>query len=479
MRKDDVTHPDDIAGDDEAIRELTAGQRDTYQREKRYFRADGQVVWARVSVALLPEGRDPTVIVHAEDMTAQKSAEMSLARQVLSDTLTGLANRTALLDHLRLAIDQLERHHGYVAVLYVDLDRFKPVNDSLGHAAGDVVLRTVARRLQLAVRGIDTVARVGGDEFVVVCPSVLDDEDAVKVARRIAEAISDPIRINGERTIVTASIGIALGAASNQDADELVHAADVAMYQAKERGRHRFEIYDRDLADRAKRRLEVEHDLRVALVRAREHLHYQPIIDLASGDTVGAEALLRIEHPSRGTLDAAEFIDVAEDIGVIVDLGDWILHEACRQLADWRRLTDSDLQVCVNVSGRQAAQANVADLVTAATTAAGIPPDRLSLELTETVLLESGPFDAPRPQRARRKRRPPRRGRLRHRLHEPHPPQALPDRRRQDRPQPGERCHGRAAEQGGRGGRHHAVPRPGHHRDGGGRGDRAAARRAA
>ncbi|MGZ4664986.1 MAG: diguanylate cyclase domain-containing protein [Frankiaceae bacterium] len=263
MRKDDVTHPDDIAGDDEAIRELTAGQRDTYQREKRYFRADGQVVWARVSVALLPDGRGPTGIVHAEDMTTQKRAEKSLARQVLSDALTGLANRTALLDHLRLAIDQLERHPGYVAVLYVDLDRFKPVNDSLGHAAGDVVLRMVAGRLQLAVRGIDTVARVGGDEFVVVCPSVLDDEDAVKVARRIAETISDPIPINGERTVVTASIGIALGAAGNQDAEELMHAADVAMYQAKERGGHRFEIYDRDLADRAERRLEVEHDLRV------------------------------------------------------------------------------------------------------------------------------------------------------------------------------------------------------------------------
>ena len=390
MTKAEVTHPDDVAGDDDAIFQLVSGERDVYQREKRYTHVDGGMVWARVNVTLTVDRGVPTAIVHAEDITAQKTAEAELARWACSDPLTGLANRAVMLDRLHLALDQLERHHGYVAVLYIDLDRFKPINDSHGHGHGDEVLRTVAGRLQQAICSIDTVARVGGDEFVVVCPSVHDEEDAIRVARRIMRTVGDRISLNGEQTFVTASIGIVLADGSNHLAANLVHAADIAMHRAKERGRNRFELYDRDLADLAERRLQIEHDLRVALLRHRQYLHYQPIIDLGSGRTVGVEALLRVEHPTRGILDAAEFIDVAEDIGAIVDLGEWILHEACRQLAAWHHQTGTDLELSVNVSGRQAAQANLTDLVIAATTAAGIQPHQLAIELTETVLLDAG-----------------------------------------------------------------------------------------
>ncbi|MEP7054980.1 MAG: EAL domain-containing protein [Actinomycetota bacterium] len=330
------------------------------------------------------------VLVASRDLTARKLAEEAFAHQALHDPLTGLANRVLLLDRVEHALTRLERNPGVVALLFLDLDRFKVVNDSLGHAAGDTVLQELASRLMATARRGDTVARLGGDEFVVLCESQPTDDLIRVLAERIGRALAKPFTVSGRDISMSASIGIATTRDWAERAEDLVRDADAAMYQAKERGRGRYEFFDAAVRDRANARLDIEAGLIQALERGEFHLVYQPLICLEDNTITGLEALIRWEHPERGPLSPAEFIPVAEDSRLIVPIDRWVLDEACRQIVAWNaeRPGRPPLTMAVNISGRQLGEPDVVEAVAAVLQKHGLDPALLCLEVTETAMLQ-------------------------------------------------------------------------------------------
>ncbi|MDP9102251.1 MAG: EAL domain-containing protein [Actinomycetota bacterium] len=353
-------------------------------------RPDGQTRWlqCRASVSDLP-GHPLRVVGTVQDITEQKAAEDALAHQALHDTLTGLPNRALLLDRLNRALADSRR--AAVAVVFMDLDRFKWVNDSLSHAAGDELLIAVARRLSGLLRPADTLARLGGDEFVLVCEQLDTEERVFGIIDRLTRELERPFPIEGRELVVTASMGLALAAPGDQvDSESLIRDADTAMYRAKENGRARCEIFDEAMRQRASERLEVQHDLRLALQRSEIKAFYQPIVSLCTGQVVGCEALARWEHPERGLLLPVSFIPHAEETGAIVALGAAVLRDACLQVAQWNRSRPSgqELSVSVNVSARQLVSDLLIDTVRDALAVSGLPPGLLCLEVTESVVME-------------------------------------------------------------------------------------------
>jgi diguanylate cyclase len=315
--------------------------------------------------------------------------DRALAHQALHDSLTGLANRDLLLDRLKLSLARHSRHGGLVAVMFVDLDRFKLVNDSLGHHVGDELLIAVAERLRATVRRTDTVARFGGDEFVVLCEDLGSEAEAAGIADHLLGLFAAPFPCAGGAHHLTASIGVALAATPHGTAETVLADADTAMYRAKERGKARWELFDDGMRVRVVERFETEHALHHATVSGQLRLHYQPIVELAAGRAVGAEALLRWEHPERGLLAPDQFLAVAEDTGQILEIGRWVLDEACRQARSWRDegIVDEEWTMWVNISPVQLEQPNATDIVTAALQAHGLPPASLGLEITETAII--------------------------------------------------------------------------------------------
>jgi Amt family ammonium transporter len=344
------------------------------------------------------DGRPLGAVVAMHDVTERRRAEEQLAHQAMHDSLTGLPNRALLLDRLGHVLAALDRDGGAVATLLVNLDHFKLVNDSLGHRVGDELLVAVATRLEEALRGADTVGRpgdsvahLGGDEFVVLCEGLTRERDAVGIAERLADALRVPFAVGGERVFASASIGIALSSGEGTPESQLRDAA-VAMDRAKERGRARCELFDEAMRARVVDRLQRENELRRAIDQNELRLYYQPIVSLADRRIVGVEALVRWDHPQRGILAPAEFIELAEESGLILPLGAWVLEEACRQIARWEQSWSDrlPLRVSINVSARQLAQQQFAKAVEQAVHEAGADPTRLALEITETVLMEDG-----------------------------------------------------------------------------------------
>ena len=316
--------------------------------------------------------------------------EEEIRHRALHDPLTTLPNRALALDRLEGALARRRRDGRAVAVLLLDLDQFKLVNDSLGHSAGDELLVALAPRLHDAVRPSDTVARLGGDEFLIVCEQLDGAREAIRVAERVAQAVSQPIVLASGHHFITASLGIALAESADDDPADLVRDADAAMYRAKERGRGRFELFDDKLRNRVLTRMRTENELRRGIEREELRVVYQPVVELAGGDVVAVEALVRWQHPERGLLEPVEFIGVAEDSGLIAALGDWVLAAACRDGASWQRRFErpEPLLVCVNASPRQLADAAFPARVADVMDRSGLPPGSLALEITESVLME-------------------------------------------------------------------------------------------
>lgn len=316
--------------------------------------------------------------------------EELLTYRALHDPLTRLPNRTLLLDRLGWALARTARHEHAVATLFLDLDRFKAVNDTLGHEAGDRLLVAVTERLRPCLRPADTIARLGGDEFVVVLDEVAQLGDATRVAERLLQALVEPVTIAVQQVYISASIGIALGIAGRDSPAGLLRAADLAMYQAKRRGKGRYAVYDARLHAQAAHRLTLEGDLRRAVEREEFVLHYQPKVDLATGKIVQLEALLRWEHPEHGLLLPAEFIGLAEETGLIVPIGRWVLGQVCRQAKMWqeRYPADPPLAICANLSVVEFQRPDLVEVVTALPRETGLAARSLRLELTESVLLE-------------------------------------------------------------------------------------------
>ncbi len=330
------------------------------------------------------------VVLNARDVTERIKLEEQLTHQAFHDNLTGLPNRALYRDRLDQALARAKRSNELVAVLLVDLDGFKQVNDSLGHDAGDRLLGEVAQRFKQIVRESDTVARFGGDEFALLLEYVTEG-DVVALARRLLDGVARPVLIAGRDVSLGASIGIVLNSGSGHS-EELVRDADVAMYAAKDAGRNRYEIFCPEMARKAGELLGIEHELRVGLERGEFSLHYQPEVELATNRIVGAEALLRWQSPTRGSVPPARFIPIAEATGLIIQLGEFVLRQACLQTAEWRRggLVPDSFVTWVNVSGKQLTSGTLGAVVRDALEAASLPPSVLGLEVTETAVVEDG-----------------------------------------------------------------------------------------
>jgi diguanylate cyclase (GGDEF)-like protein len=323
---------------------------------------------------------------------ALRASEARLLHDAFHDTLTDLPNRSLFLDRLGRALERTRRHVEYrFAVLFLDFDSFKVINDSLGHALGDQLLVEVANRLRAVLRTIDTIARLGGDEFVILLEDVSGEVDAIAAAERIQTALALPFDLNGNRLHTSASIGIVLSHATYESGTDVLRDADVAMYHAKAQGKARHALFNAGMRARAVARLVLENEMRLALERGEFQLHYQPIIDLETQHLSGFEALIRWDHPYRGRVSPAEFVPVAEEMGLIIPIGNWVLREACRQMAAWQRdyPEAGDLTVSVNLSARQFRQADLSSQVGLALLQNGLPARNLKLEITETALIDN------------------------------------------------------------------------------------------
>jgi diguanylate cyclase (GGDEF)-like protein/PAS domain S-box-containing protein len=392
----DRVHPDDLMMLKAEISAHRAGGTPHFKSEHRMLHQDGSYRWVLSrGIAVRRDGGEAYRMAGSQsDITARKQAEKRLLHDAFHDALTGLPNRALFLDRLGLVIAHARRRGGHpYAVLFLDLDRFKNVNDSLGHNVGDELLVAVARRLESLLRPGDTVARLGGDEFAILLDDVTDGTQATRVAQRINRELAKPFSLRGHEAFVTTSLGIALGAKADYERPEdVLRDADTAMYRAKAAGKDRHALFDRNMHDRAVALLQLENDLRRAIEREEFEVRYQPIVSLASGEIDAFEALLRWHHPTRGLLKPEAFISLAEDTGLIVPIGWWVLREACRQLAAWQSLHPDGrtVAVSVNLSGKQFMQADLVKRVRRLLRESQVPPGSLHLEMTESTVMDQG-----------------------------------------------------------------------------------------
>ncbi|MBI5283968.1 MAG: EAL domain-containing protein [Chloroflexi bacterium] len=387
----DACHKDDRAQFLAAIGALMAGQDEILTAEARV--RDSAGVWRRVEFTATDQRGNPAIrglVLNVRDVTERKLLEDQLRHQALHDPLTGLENRASFGAHLEHAIRRGSREDAQLSVLFVDLDNFKSVNDTLGHAAGDAILVDVGHALRGCVRDGDAVARLGGDEFAILLEDLTDTAMATEVAERIVDALRHPVSSMYAEVVTRASVGVAVVRCREASGDELLRHADIAMYAAKGRGKSRFELYDADMHAAVLNRLRMLTDLEGAVERREFFVEYQPTVHLRSGGIIGAEALVRWSHPVRGLITPLEFIPLAEESGVIIGLGRWVLEQACAQAARWRDLGDGDapFTMSINVSVRQLAEpafvAEVADALARST----VDPASIVLELTESVFAQ-------------------------------------------------------------------------------------------
>ncbi len=390
----DRIHADDRLKVEAALAAHIEGNTRHFSNEHRVMHSDGHYRWVLSRGLAVRDEQNVAIRLAGSltDITEHKAAENKLQHDAHHDALTGLPNRAKLMDRLARSLERNKHNNNYIfAVLFIDLDRFKIINDSLGHLAGDKLLHCITKRLIDVTRPDDMVARLGGDEFVVLLDNLKEKQQVASIAARVLTHISEPIDLNGEEVYTTASIGVAFASPVYERAETLLRDADIAMYRAKSAGKARFEIFDPEMHTRAVSLLHLENDLRRAIQRNELLLHYQPIVSLENGEMIGFEALARWHHPQRGTIPPNEFIPVAEDTGLIIPIGEWVLREACRQMRAWEAMyeTISPLMISVNLSGRQLEQHDLVEMIEAVLAETEMNPNCLRLEITESIIMQN------------------------------------------------------------------------------------------
>jgi diguanylate cyclase (GGDEF)-like protein/PAS domain S-box-containing protein len=389
-----ITHADDLGLMMSNVGKLVDGTLSTNQMEQRYLHRQGHMVWVLLSITVVREEQSESInlIFQIQDITDRKRAEARLLHEAMHDVLTGLPNRALFMDHLKLSVERVKRRDDRLfAVLFLDLDRFKIINDSLGHMVGDQLLVGIARRLETCLRPGDTVARLGGDEFTILLEDLNGAGEAIDVAERLQKSLARPFNLNGHEVFTTVSIGIALSATGYDRPDDVLRDADTAMYRAKMLGKARHEVFDKTMHARAMNLLQMESDLRRAVERKEFFLQYQPIITLETGRVRGFEALVRWQHPERGFISPSEFISIAEETGLIIPIGQWVLEEACRQIHLWQGQFPQypPLQISVNLSVKQFTNTDLIAHIKGALEETGVDPHSLKLEITESMVMEN------------------------------------------------------------------------------------------
>jgi len=366
---------------------VTAGK--TWQSEVNSVRKDGSLYWENVTVSSLrdDEGQISHYIALKEDISLRKQAQEQVLYQAQYDSLTDLPNRSLMLDRLQQSILIARREKWLMALLFLDLDNFKSVNDTLGHKAGDALLKMVAKRLQESVRAMDVVARLGGDEFVVLLQDMHDAENAAVIAEKIIHSLAEPFKIKTREVYIGCSIGISLFPEDGLNADQMLQYADMAMYRAKEAGRNNFQFFTTTMQEKVNRDMELEYDLRMALESDQLQLYYQPIMNASGDEMSSAEVLVRWQHPKYGLMLPDEFIPLAEECGLITPLGVWVLERACQQLGAWKRAGKVITVLSVNVSSRQNPETVSAKVIQALLLKNGVAAENLVLEITESLFL--------------------------------------------------------------------------------------------
>jgi len=385
-------HPADRPELDQSIGSLVDGKIPAFQSEHRLQHTDGSHLWVhcRAVAARDGEGRVVRIAGSITDVSERKAQEARTLQEVLHDDLTGLPNRALLMERLARAVRRARRPGAAgFSLLVLDVDRFRVINDGLGHNAGDRLLKGIGARLEGTVRPGDTVARLGGDEFAVLLDGIGEMADVESVVERIGASLDPPFLLDGKEVVATLSIGVAYGLAGSPDAHEVLGAADAALNRAKGRGRGRCEVFEPSMHWRAVASLRMESDLRRALERGELAVGYQPIVDLRDGSLFGFEALLRWRHPVRGAVSPSEFVAIAEESGLIVPLGEWILRQACRQGREWRDSLGVTPTISVNLSGRQLVQPELVETVTTVLAETGMDERLLNLEVTESAMIEN------------------------------------------------------------------------------------------
>lgn len=381
-------HPDDLKSKRRIFTKFT----DSSTKDVICYRVrtkDERYIWLETSTTVITHHQSDEIIeiiAVSRDITERKETEERLLYLANYDSLTGLPNRALFRDRLKRSVVRAQRNSTQVALLFIDLDRFKTINDSLGHHAGDQLLRGVARRLKQFARQGDTIARLGGDEFTVILEGINDSEDAVIVAEKILELMTPPFTLDGHKIVVTPSIGITLFPNDADDMKSLLKNADTAMYRSKEQGGNCFQFYTSDMNEKAMEYLVLETSLRHALEREEFQLHYQPQIDLHTHNIIGIEALLRWDNPERGLLKPNEFIPFTEETGLIEPIGEWVLRNACKEAVGWHKMGLPEFRVAVNLSLRQFVANDFVSLVASVLEETGLSPSHLELEITESFL---------------------------------------------------------------------------------------------
>ena len=385
-----ILHPDDLKATRKFVRDLMEGKIKSYQFVQRYFHKKGEIIWGLLSMSMISDqfGNPLYFIAQLQNITAEKTAEERLRHLAYHDALTGLYNRNRLEQQIQELLVSAQRHKEGFALIFIDLDRFKNINDTLGHDAGDVLLQIVAQRLKNTVRSTDAIARIGGDEFIIILPDINKVDKIATIVRKILDSLLQPIMIKGHEIYATMSIGVSVYPYDGEDIATLMKNADLALYRAKELGRNNYQFCTPEMTAKAQEKMARQNAIVHALAKHEFELYYQPKMDLKTRTISGVEALLRWHNKEYENVNAEEIIHLAEETGVIIALNDWVLKTACNQMSAWHKAGFSSLTLAVNLSSRQFKQINFAENLLSVLSKSNFPTESLELEITESLLMQ-------------------------------------------------------------------------------------------